>query len=68
MPRVLFTRAARTDLSDALQWYETHAPHMVPHFRASLSAVVVRIEANSRQFPVASNQTRRAPLRRFHIS
>ena len=65
MPRVLFTRAARSDLEDALQWYEAHAPHMVPNFRASLAAVVVRIEANPRQFPVASNQTRRALLRRF---
>jgi plasmid stabilization system protein ParE len=65
VPRVLFTRAAQADLDDALHWYEAHAPRMVPEFRASLSAVVQRIEANPKQFPPAPRATRRPMVRRF---
>jgi plasmid stabilization system protein ParE len=65
MSRVFFTQAAQADLADALQWYEAHAPQMVPHFRTSLRAVVERIGANPQQFPLAWRQTRRALLRRF---
>ena len=65
MPRVLFTRAAQADLDNALQWYEAHAPQMVPPFRASFRSIVQRIEANPKQFPAAERQTRRAMVRQF---
>ncbi|WP_043879830.1 type II toxin-antitoxin system RelE/ParE family toxin [Azorhizobium caulinodans] len=65
MPRVLFLPAARADLADALAWYGTHAPQMVPQFRAALGAVVRRMEENPRQFRRASHNTRHALMRRF---
>ena len=65
MPRVLFTAAARGDLVEATEWYEAHAPAMVPHFREAVRAVVVRIESNPRQFSTSPYGTRRALLRRF---
>ena len=65
MARVLFTAAARTDLDDALAWYDAHAPHMVAHFRQALRAAVARIAENPKQFPGGAYGTRRALLRRF---
>ncbi|MET0599436.1 MAG: type II toxin-antitoxin system RelE/ParE family toxin [Mesorhizobium sp.] len=65
MPRVFFTAAARADLDDALSWYGTRAPEMVPPLRAAIRATIARIGDNPKQFPVSPYQTRRALLRRF---
>ena len=65
MPRVLFTAAARADLTEALDWFEAHAPHMATPFRAALRSTVMRIAENPKQFPGSSRRTRRALLRRF---
>jgi plasmid stabilization system protein ParE len=65
MPRVIFTPAARADLNSALDWYDTHAPHVAPQFRDALRATLARIAQNPKQFPVEYRQTRRALLRRF---
>lgn len=65
MPRVLFTRAAQADLADAIDWYEAHAPEIVPQFRDAIRTVVARIEHSPQQFAPASYGTRRAVMRRF---
>jgi plasmid stabilization system protein ParE len=65
MPRVFFTDAARSDLEDALTWYEAHAPETVPRFREALRVAVARLGENPKQFPASSNKTRRALLRHF---
>ena len=65
MCRVLFTEAARADFADAVDWYNTHAAHVVPQFRESLRAAVARIAGNPKQFPAGPHQTRRALLQRF---
>lgn len=65
MPRVLFTPAARADLTDAVTWYEAHAPEIVPQFHEALRAIVLRVAENPKQFPPSPHQTRRALLRRF---
>jgi plasmid stabilization system protein ParE len=65
MARVLFTPAAQADLAGALQWYEDHAPEIIPQFREAVRAVVARIETKPQQFPPAAHQTRRALLPRF---
>lgn len=57
--------AARADLADAVRWYDTHAPHVVPQFRDALRAALIRIAENPKQFPPAIKSTRRALLRRF---
>jgi plasmid stabilization system protein ParE len=63
--KILFTQAARADLVDAVRWYDTHAPHVVPQFRDALRAALTRISENPKQFPPALKSTRRALLRRF---
>jgi plasmid stabilization system protein ParE len=63
--RLLFTQAARADLVDAIRWYNTHAPHVVPQFRDALRAAMIRIAENPKEFPPALRDTRRALLSRF---
>lgn len=65
MARLLFTQAARADLVDAVNWYDTHAPHVVPQFRDALLAALARIVEHPKQFPPTYKDTRRALLRRF---
>lgn len=65
MAKILFTPAARADLADAVRWYDTHAPHVVPQFRDALRAALIRIADHPKQFPRALKNTRRALLRRF---
>ncbi len=50
MPRIIFTPAARADLISALNWYETHAPHVAPQFRSALRATLARMAENPKQF------------------
>lgn len=65
MHPVIFTPSARVELSDAQDWYENEAPGWGRRFRAAVDAVVQRMEANPRQFPVTYKHVRRALLRRF---
>ncbi|WP_367184955.1 type II toxin-antitoxin system RelE/ParE family toxin [uncultured Bradyrhizobium sp.] len=65
MAKLLFTQAARADLVDAVTWYGTHAPHVVPQFRDALRAALARIAEHPKQFPPAYKDTCRALLRRF---
>ncbi len=65
MPRVLFTRAARADLADAVDGCAAHAPEIVAQFRDAMRVLVARIERSPQQFAPASYGTRRAVMRRF---
>ena len=65
MTKLLFTQAARADLAEAVRWYDTHAPHVVPQFREALRGALIRIAENPKQFPPALKNTRRALLRHF---
>ena len=65
MHRVIFTRAARAELVDAQDWYENEAPGLGRRFRQAVNAVIQRMSANPRQFPVVHKNIRRALLRRF---
>jgi plasmid stabilization system protein ParE len=62
---VIFTQPARIKLIDARDWYENEAPGLGRWFRAAVDAVVERMSANPRQFPVVQKNIRRALLRRF---
>jgi plasmid stabilization system protein ParE len=62
---VIFTRPARIELIEAQSWYENEAPGLGRLFRSAVGAVVERMSANPRQFPVVHNTIRRALLRRF---
>jgi plasmid stabilization system protein ParE len=65
---VIFTPRARIELIDAQDWYENEAPGVGRRFRAAVDAVVERISASPRQFPVIYKNVRRALLRRFPYS
>jgi hypothetical protein len=52
-------------LIDAQAWYENEAPGLGRLFRAAVDAVIERMCANPRQFPVVYKSIRRALLRRF---
>ena len=62
---VIFTQRARAELIDAQDWYENEAPSLGRRFRAAVDAVIQRMSANPRQFPVVYKSIRRALLRRF---
>ena len=62
---VIFTLRARAELIDAQDWYENEAPGLGLHFRGAIDAVIERMSANPRQFPVVYKSIRRALLRRF---
>ena len=65
MAKILFTKAAQGDLADAVRWYDTHAPHVVPQFRDALRAALIRVAEHPKQFPLAYKDARRVLLRRF---
>jgi plasmid stabilization system protein ParE len=62
---VIFTRAARTELIEAQDWYENEAPGLGRHFRAAVDTLIERMSANPLQFPVVYKSVRRALLHRF---
>lgn len=62
---VIFTLTARAELIDAQDWYENEVPGLRRRFRAAVDAVVQRMSANPRQFPVVYKSIRRALLLHF---
>jgi len=65
---VVFTSAAREELIEAQDWYETEVPGLGRRFRAAIDSLVERMSANPRQFPIALKNVRRALLSRFPYS
>ena len=63
--RLIFTAVARTEVIDAIGWYERHAPTIVLRLRVELRAIVRRITDNPLQFPGGPGGTRRALVRHF---
>ena len=68
MFRVIFTQGARGEVLKAQDWYEREAPGLGRHFREAIDALIERMSANPRQFPVMFKAVRRALLRRFPYS
>ena len=68
MFRVIFTQGAREEVIAAQDWYEREAPGLGRHFREAIDALIERMSANPRQFPVVFKDVRRALLRRFPYS
>ena len=65
MHPVIFTRAASAELIEAQGWYESEASGLGPRFRQAVDAVIERMSASPRQFPVIYKNVHRALLRRF---
>ena len=68
MFRVIFTQGAREEVIEAQDWYEREAPGLGRHFREAIDALIERMSANPRQFPIVFKDVRRAVLRRFPYS
>jgi toxin ParE1/3/4 len=62
---VRFTEAARSELSEAQDWYEAEAPGLGRRFRAEIDSAVQRMADNPGQFPVVYKTLRRARTKRF---
>jgi plasmid stabilization system protein ParE len=57
---VVFTQAARAELIDAQDWYESEVTGLGRRFRAALEALAERMSVNPIQFPVVFKNVRRA--------
>ena len=66
-PRLFVREAARSDLAEALRWYESRRSGLGLEFLDAVSVSLARIEAQPDLFRVAVDDIRMAPLRRFTI-
>jgi plasmid stabilization system protein ParE len=62
---VVFTHAARTDLADTAGWYDTHVQGLGSRFIDAVYEISDGLPDFPKKYPVASNGTRMAVLRRF---
>lgn len=62
---VIFTQAAKAELIEAQDWYESEAPGLGRRLREAIDTSAERMSATPRQFPVVFRSVRRALLRRF---
>jgi plasmid stabilization system protein ParE len=62
---VHFTPAARADVIEAFDWYESRAAGLGSAFQAEMDRQIVRLSENALLFPVIYADVRRARLRRF---
>jgi len=65
MPRLFVRQAARADIAEAFQWYRERADRLAEDFLQEVYGVLHSVEASPKQFPVALDDIRKAPLRRF---
>jgi plasmid stabilization system protein ParE len=62
---VVFTPAARLEVTRAVIWYDRRQAGLGDGLLYEIDAVVSRIMANPVQFPLVGNNIRRAALKRF---
>ena len=63
--QVIFTPAARAELVEAQDWYESRRPGLGVRFREEVEATVLRLQENPHQFPIVFEDVHRARLRKF---
>jgi plasmid stabilization system protein ParE len=66
--QVVFTPAARVEVFDAQDWYETQRAGLGNRFREEVGATVIRMAENPQQFQVVLDDVHRARLRKFPYS
>jgi plasmid stabilization system protein ParE len=66
--QAIFTPAARAEILDAQDWYETQQAGLGVRFRGQLEIVVNRITENPYQFPAVFQDVHCARLRTFPYS
>ena len=65
MPRLFVRASARSDLADAVAWYEARRTGLGNEFADELSATFEAIEKQPLRFPVVLDDIRMAVARRF---
>ena len=65
MHTVVFTPAARFEMFEAGDWYETESSGLGGRFLLDVNATIMRIAKNPLQFPVMHKHVRRALLEKF---
>jgi plasmid stabilization system protein ParE len=68
MASIRFDAAARSDVLDALDWYNSLSPALAAQFRIELESVIERISANPNQYALVTDAIRHARFRRFPYS
>ena len=63
--RVVLTRQARVELTDAVTWYDARIRETAERFIDEFASLVSRLSRNPWQFPVIQGDVRRAGFRRF---
>jgi len=64
-PRLFIRRAARHDLAEAFDWYEARSTGLGHEFLRAVRLVFATIARAPEQYPIALDDIRKAPLRRF---
>jgi len=63
--RVIFSSDADDDVAASYDWYESREPGLGEDFLRSIEACVRGIQRHPEMYPVAIDEFRRAPIRRF---
>ena len=63
--RVTYTVDADDDVAASYEWYESREPGLGEEFLRSIEACVRGIQRNPEMYPVAIDEFRCAPIRRF---
>jgi plasmid stabilization system protein ParE len=62
---VVFTPEADDDVAESYEWYESQEPGLGEEFLRSIDASVRGIQRHPEMYPIALDEFRRAPIRRF---
>lgn len=63
--RVVFTPEAENDVAHSYDWYESREPGLGEDFLRCVEAALQGIQRHPLMYPIAADEFRRAPLRRF---
>ena len=63
--RVIYTPEADDDIAESYGWYENREPGLGEDFLRCVEACVVMIQRHPQIFPIAVDEFRHAPIRRF---
>ncbi len=63
--RVIFTPEANDDVAESCVWYESQEPGLGEEFLRCIEACIHSIQRHPEMYPVAIDEFRRAPIRRF---
>lgn len=63
--RVILTPEADDDVAESYNWYESREPGLGEDFLRCIEACVLGIQRHPEMYPIAVDEFRRAPIRRF---